>query len=137
MLGPILNISLKNINWVIVGGESGIRARPMELDWAFEIKNKCQKNNIPFFFKQFGGRKRKSGRPCFGKEGGCYKKNEENSKNCQNLFTHFITFLLLDEILTTYNFVKDIFPTTSGLDDIGIGCFTFFEFNLKIGNFCF
>lgn len=61
LLGPIQNLPMKNINWVIVGGESGIKARPMELDWALVIKNMCQKKNIPFFFKQLGGRNGKRG----------------------------------------------------------------------------
>ncbi len=56
LLGPIkLNASLlKGIHWVIVGGESGPRARPMNPDWARSIRDVCRDNGIPFFFKQWG-----------------------------------------------------------------------------------
>lgn len=61
LLGFITNIPLEDIDWVILGGESGRKSRPMEIDWALHIKNKCQNNNIPFFFKQKGGKTRKGG----------------------------------------------------------------------------
>jgi protein gp37 len=61
LLGPIQNVYLSNIDWIIVGGESGLNARPMEISWALTIKNMCQKNKIPFFFKQLGGRNGKRG----------------------------------------------------------------------------
>ena len=51
-LGPI---DLTNINWVIVGGESGPRARLMKPEWAINIREICRENGIPFFFKQWGG----------------------------------------------------------------------------------
>jgi protein gp37 len=56
LLSPVhLNISLlETIQWVIVGGESGPRARPMKPEWVYEIQNQCQKYRIPFFFKQWG-----------------------------------------------------------------------------------
>jgi len=47
-------INLNNIDWVIVGGESGNRARPMEESWILNIKKQCEENNIAFFFKQWG-----------------------------------------------------------------------------------
>jgi protein gp37 len=47
-------INLKNIDWVIVGGESGNRARPMDKDWVINIKQQCENNDIAFFFKQWG-----------------------------------------------------------------------------------
>ncbi len=47
-------INLENIDWVIVGGESGNKARPMEKEWVVNIKNQCEENNIAFFFKQWG-----------------------------------------------------------------------------------
>jgi len=54
---------LKGIHWVIVGGESGPGARPMNKEWVLEIKHRCDKHQIPFFFKQWGGvQKHKSGR---------------------------------------------------------------------------
>jgi protein gp37 len=47
-------LNLDNIDWVIVGGESGTSGRPMKEDWALEIKDQCEAQNIPFFFKQWG-----------------------------------------------------------------------------------
>ena len=63
LLGPLPRLDLRGINWAIVGGESGPRARPMELEWVLEIKTQCQKAGVPFFFKQWGGfNKKKAGR---------------------------------------------------------------------------
>lgn len=63
LLGPIEPLDLKGIDWVIVGGESGPRARPMEKDWVLDIRDECQKTGTPFFFKQWGGKnKKKAGR---------------------------------------------------------------------------
>ena len=63
LLGPISNLNLEGINWVIAGGESGPGARPVEPSWIIEIRNLCQKSEVPFFFKQWGGvKKRKKGR---------------------------------------------------------------------------
>jgi protein gp37 len=63
LLGPLSNLDLKEINWVIVGGESGYSARPMKNLWVIDIKNQCEKAEIPFFFKQWGGlNRKKSGR---------------------------------------------------------------------------
>lgn len=68
LLGPMLAINLKDIDWVIVGGESGPKARPMEKSWVLDIKSKCEMANIPFFFKQWGGtNKKKAGRILDGK----------------------------------------------------------------------
>jgi len=53
LLGP-LTLHLAGIDWVIVGGESGPRARPMRADWARDIRTKCLKAGVPFFFKQWG-----------------------------------------------------------------------------------
>ena len=61
LLGPIGNIDMEGISWVIVGGESGPNARPMEPGWAIEIQRNCERQNVPFFFKQWGGRTPKSG----------------------------------------------------------------------------
>lgn len=47
-------LDLKNIHWVIVGGESGMTARPMKEDWVLSIKNQCERTNVSFFFKQWG-----------------------------------------------------------------------------------
>ncbi|MBU0496560.1 MAG: phage Gp37/Gp68 family protein [Candidatus Thermoplasmatota archaeon] len=63
LLSPINGINLKGIHWIIVGGESGPNHRPMKEEWVIEIKEKCDKQNIPFFFKQWGGfNKKKNGR---------------------------------------------------------------------------
>lgn len=54
LLEDLGKINLKNINWVIVGGESGNRARPMEKEWVLNIKQQCEKEDVAFFFKQWG-----------------------------------------------------------------------------------
>ena len=62
-------IDLKKINWVIVGGESGFKSRPMMPQWATSIRDQCLKPDIPYFFKQWGGlNKKKAGRSLDGKE---------------------------------------------------------------------
>jgi protein gp37 len=64
-LGPM---NLENIHWVIVGGESGPGARPMEADWVRSIRSQCKTHKIPFFFKQWGGvRKSRTGRMLDGR----------------------------------------------------------------------
>ena len=61
-------IDLKNISWVIVGGESGFGARPMKSEWVFSIKRQCRQAGVPFFFKQWGGvRKKENGRTLAGR----------------------------------------------------------------------
>ena len=63
LLGPLPGIPLQEIDWVIVGGESGPGARPMEADWVRDIRDNCLESKIPFFFKQWGGVfKKKAGR---------------------------------------------------------------------------
>ena len=61
LLGPIPRLPLEGIDWVIVGGESGSRARPMDISWAREIQSQCTKKKVPFFLKQLGGRRGKRG----------------------------------------------------------------------------
>jgi len=61
LIGPVGKLNLKGIDWVIVGGESGPRARPMEAQWALDIRNQCVKSKVSFFFKQWGGRTPKAG----------------------------------------------------------------------------
>lgn len=61
LLEMIPNLPLKNINWVIVGGESGRNARPMKLEWARSIKDQCESAGVAFFLKQLGGRINKRG----------------------------------------------------------------------------
>jgi len=68
LLGPIPKLDLAGIDWVIVGGESGPRARPMDQDWVEDIRDQCQAAEVPFFFKQWGGRnKKKAGRILAGR----------------------------------------------------------------------
>jgi protein gp37 len=68
LMGPIRKLKLKNIRWVIVGGESGPKARPMKEEWVLEIKDQCKEAEVPFFFKQWGGvNKKKTGRSLQGK----------------------------------------------------------------------
>lgn len=55
LLGPIRRLPLKGIHWVIVGGESGPYARPMQEEWAISIRDRCRDAGVPFFFKQWGG----------------------------------------------------------------------------------
>ena len=55
LLGPIPRLPLKGVHWVIVGGESGPAARPMEPAWVLQIRNRCMAYEVPFFFKQWGG----------------------------------------------------------------------------------
>jgi protein gp37 len=76
LLGPVPELDLKGIDWVIVGGESGPRARPMQEQWVLDIKKKCDnKHKIPFFFKQWGGvNKKKTGRLLQGKTWDNYPK---------------------------------------------------------------
>jgi len=59
LLGPLPNMNLKKIDWVIVGGESGLKARPMKLEWVLDIQEQCQEADVPFFFKQWGGKNKK------------------------------------------------------------------------------
>lgn len=61
LLGPISRLPLKKIDWVIVGGESGVKARPMNLEWAKKIRDECKQKNVAFFLKQLGGRRNKRG----------------------------------------------------------------------------
>jgi protein gp37 len=60
LIGPLTNMNLKKIDWVIVGGESGHRPRPMKADWVLDIQEQCRKADVPFFFKQWGGRNKKA-----------------------------------------------------------------------------
>ncbi len=76
LLSPIKNLNLENINWVIVGGESGHKARPMKPEWAIDIQRQCDEQEVSFFFKQWGAwgadgikrNKKANGRILLGKE---------------------------------------------------------------------
>jgi len=61
LLGDVGQLPLEGIDWVIVGGESGPRARPMELAWVRSIRDQCKKAGVAFFFKQWGGLRPKTG----------------------------------------------------------------------------
>ena len=68
LIGPICELDLTGIDWVIVGGESGPGARPMEQDWVVEIRDRCFAAGVPFFFKQWGGvRRKEAGRKLEGR----------------------------------------------------------------------
>lgn len=68
LIGPLEDIDLDGIHWVIVGGESGPRARPLEREWVESILRQCRRKGIPFFFKQWGGvRKDLTGRKLRGR----------------------------------------------------------------------
>ncbi len=63
LLGPLPDLPLEGIGWVIVGGESGPGARPMQPAWVREIRDQCVARQVPFFFKQWGGtNKKRTGR---------------------------------------------------------------------------
>lgn len=68
LLGPIPNLDLNGIGWVVVGGESGPGARPMDPEWVRDIRDQCLAAKVPFLFKQWGGvRKRKAGKVLDGR----------------------------------------------------------------------
>ena len=68
LLGPLSSLELDGIDWAIVGGESGPGARPMKEGWVLEIRDRCQAASVPFFFKQWGGvRKKQAGRTLDGR----------------------------------------------------------------------
>jgi protein gp37 len=68
LLGALPNLDLEGIDWVIVGGESGPGARPMETSWVLDLRDQCQRAGVAFFFKQWGGvRKHKTGRVLGGR----------------------------------------------------------------------
>ncbi len=82
LIGPPGNLNLKKIQWVIVGGESGPKARPMNLAWVQSVRDQCIKQSVPFFFKQWGGFRPKSGgRELDGKEWNQFPQlSNQNSK---------------------------------------------------------
>ena len=68
LIEDIGTIDLRGISWVIVGGESGARARPMKAEWVVSIQRQCKRVHVPFFFKQWGGvRKSITGRQLAGR----------------------------------------------------------------------
>lgn len=105
LLGPLPHLDLREVDWVIVGGESGPKARSIKQSWVIDIRNQCVKANVPFFFKQWGGFNKKSnGRVLLGKTWDEMPKDvkrqsiQEKTQSIDN-----------DEVLTIH------FPTVSKL----------------------
>ncbi|WP_143961233.1 DUF5131 family protein [Litoribacter populi] len=68
LIGPLPDLNLSGIDWVIVGGESGHKPRPMDADWVLDIQEQCDRAGVAFFFKQWGGKnKKKAGRELNGR----------------------------------------------------------------------
>lgn len=61
LLGPLEGLDLDGIQWLIAGGESGIGHRRCDADWIRDLRDRCEAENVPFFFKQWGGRTSKAG----------------------------------------------------------------------------
>ncbi|MBT4865489.1 MAG: phage Gp37/Gp68 family protein [Planctomycetaceae bacterium] len=88
LLGPIPNLPVSEVDWVIVGGESGPGARPMQEEWVTEIRDLCADKDVPFFFKQWGGvNKKKTGRLLEGQtwDGMPNRKEDQNGKENRSL----------------------------------------------------
>jgi protein gp37 len=84
LIGPVGKLNLDGIHWVIVGGESGPRARPMDRTWVCSIRDQCRKARVAFFFKQWGGlRPKTGGRELDGRE--------------WNQFPKFVTYAIAAE----------------------------------------
>lgn len=82
LIGPIPNLDLDGIDWVIVGGESGPEARPMDAGWVREIRDQCQESGVPFLFKQWGGpNKKEAGRVLDGRTWDGYPSPGNPSRN--------------------------------------------------------
>jgi protein gp37 len=60
LIGPLPSMDLSGIHWIIVGGESGAKPRPMKKEWVLDIRDQCQRADVSFFFKQWGGRNKKA-----------------------------------------------------------------------------
>jgi protein gp37 len=68
LIGPLAELDLRGIDWVITGGESGPGARPMDPSWVTDIRDQCHRSGVAFFFKQWGGKnKKKTGRTLEGR----------------------------------------------------------------------
>jgi protein gp37 len=61
LLGPLVDLDLDGIDWLIAGGESGPHHRPVHIEWIRNLRDRCQSEGVPFFFKQWGGRTSKIG----------------------------------------------------------------------------
>ncbi|WP_417558733.1 DUF5131 family protein [Mesoflavibacter zeaxanthinifaciens] len=81
LLGPLFNMDLSEIDWVIVGGESGFNARPIKKEWVLDIKKQCKEYDVAFFFKQWGGKnKKKTGNLLNGKKYEAYPTDKRITK---------------------------------------------------------
>lgn len=81
LLGPLPRLELRDIHWVIVGGESGPGARPMQPEWVRDIRDQCSGSGVPFFFKQWGGVfKSRTGREI---EGRTWDEMPDDSQRCE------------------------------------------------------
>jgi protein gp37 len=80
LLGPLDQLSLKGVQWVIVGGESGPHARPMKREWVEDLRDRCLEDGVPFFFKQWGGvQKHETGRVLEGRTWDQFPKGREST----------------------------------------------------------
>lgn len=87
LIGDPGELDLKNIQWAIVGGESGPNARPIELGWVRSVRDQCLKQKVPFFFKQWGGfRPKAGGRELDGREWSQFPKLSKRSADPNQLF---------------------------------------------------
>lgn len=87
LIGPHGNLDLSDIDWVIVGGESGPGARELIKDWVVEVRDQCIDQNIPFFFKQWGGiNKKKNGRSLDNRTWDEMPKERKRTANGQRIF---------------------------------------------------
>jgi protein gp37 len=69
LIGELVNLDFSGIDWLIAGGESGKKARPMQEKWVLDLRDQCREQNVKFFFKQWGGKnKKKTGRLLQGLE---------------------------------------------------------------------
>lgn len=90
LIARIGSLDLSDIDWVIVGGESGPRARPVQIDWVREIREQCRERRVAFFFKQWGGLRPKSrGRELDGQEWSEFPVQRSTS-SCDSNRTHSV-----------------------------------------------
>ena len=88
LIASVGRLDLRGIDWVIVGGESGPGARPMNPEWAIDVRNQCVAARVAFFFKQWGGRSPKTGgRLLEGREWNQFPKNERTTQRHLELLT--------------------------------------------------
>jgi protein gp37 len=89
LLGPLSDLDLSGIGWVIVGGESGPGARPMKPAWVTRIRDQCRQSRVPFFFKQWGGvHKKRAGRELDGRTWDEMPKHEPLFAGSSTLSNH-------------------------------------------------